>query len=124
MISFFQIKTWREEQVYGCAYRACLACWTTIVIFCETELHQVTVGGSAIGVAALESVAGPGKAAVAAVKGKIGGIAEAVGMKTPSTNTGNKAADTAFNSIGSALLKTTEDVAGNKINHEIKESKK
>lgn len=46
MISFFQIKTWREEQVYGCTYRACLACWTTIVIFCETELHQVTVAGS------------------------------------------------------------------------------
>jgi hypothetical protein len=76
------------------------------------------------GVAALESVAGPGKAAVSAVKGKIGGIAEAVGMKTPSANTGFKAVDAAVNSVGSALLKTAEGVAGNKINHEIKESNK
>ena len=61
---------------------------------------------------------------ISAVKGKIGGIAEAVGMKTPSANTGFKAVDAAVNSVGSALLKTAEGVAGNKINHEIKESNK
>jgi uncharacterized protein RhaS with RHS repeats len=76
------------------------------------------------GVAALESVAGPGKAAVSAVKGKIGGIAEAVGMKTPSANTGIKALDSAINNGGAALLKTAEGVAGNSINNEIKENNK